>query len=177
MIVRFWLFAGICVALGLGLFYADFILNNTIKTGWARLPLNIIAEYEDNLDAKDHPLDSAGNVITSLGSQAHAYLADISLGQTKNKNDIQFGYAWLRQEQDSVISSFNESDQRAPTNVLQNRIYGLWKVRSNITAAYTLWFGRTLNSNLQHAALGLGVTAGQTEPDLKRMQFDLIYSF
>ena len=157
--------------------YADFILNNTIKTGLARLPLNIIAEYEDNLDAKDHPLDAAGNVLTDLGSQAHAYLADISLGQTKNKNDIQFGYAWLRQEQDSVISSFNESDQRAPTNVIQNRIYGLWKVRSNVTAGYTFWFGRTLNSSLQHATLGPGVLAGQTEPDLKRMQFDVIYSF
>jgi len=157
--------------------YADFILNNTIKTGLPRLPLNIIAEYENNLDAKDHPLDSAGNVATNLGSQAHAYLADISLGQSKNKNDIQFGYAWLRQEQDSVISSFNESDQRAPTNVLQHRIYGLWKVRNNVTAAYTLWIGRTLNSNLQHAALGPGVLVGQTEPNLKRMQFDLIYSF
>jgi hypothetical protein len=158
-------------------FYADFILNNTIKTPWKRLPLNIIAEYEDNLDAKAHPLDSAGNVVTSLGSQAHAYLADVSLGQTKNKNDIQFGYAWVRQEQDSVISSFNESDQRAPTNILQHRIYGLWKVRSNVTAGYTLWVGRTLNSNLQHAALGPDVTAGQTEPNLKRMQFDLIYTF
>ena len=25
MIVRFWLFAGICVALAIGIFYADFI--------------------------------------------------------------------------------------------------------------------------------------------------------
>lgn len=157
--------------------YADFILNNTIKTGWARLPLNIIAEYEDNLDAKDHPLDSTGAVATNLGSQAHSYLVDASLGQTKNKNDIQFGYAWLRQEQDSVIASFNESDQRAPTNILQHRIYGLWKVRSNVTAGYTLWLGRTLNSNLQHAALASGVLPGQTEPNLKRMQFDLIYTF
>ena len=158
-------------------FYADFILNNTIKTGWARLPLNLLLEYEDNLDAKDHPLDAAGNVIPDLGSQAHAYLVDISLGQTKNRNDVQFGYAWARQEQDSVISSFNESDQRAPTNVLQNRIYGLWKVRNNITAAYTLWIGRTLNTGLQNATLGPGVVPGTTEPNLKRMQFVLISSF
>lgn len=158
-------------------FYADFILNNTIKTGMERLPLNLILEYEDNLDAKDHPLDANGNVLTDLGSQSHAYLADISLGQSKNKNDIQFGYAFLRQEQDSVIASFNESDQRAPTNVVQHRIYGLWKVRNNVTAAYTLWTGRTLNSNLQHAVLGPNVVAGQTEPHLNRMQFDLIYTF
>jgi hypothetical protein len=37
--------------------------------------------------------------------------------------------------------------------------------------------GRTLNSNLQHAILATGITPGQQEPYLKRMQFDLIYSF
>ena len=143
----------------------------------ARLPLNLLVEYENNLDAKDNPLDSSGNVLTGVGKQSKAYMGDISLGQQKNKNDIQFGYAWLRQEQDSVISSFNESDQRAPTNIVQNRFYALWKARSNVTASFTYWYGRTLNSNLQHAVLAPGTSAGQTEPHLKRMQIDLIYSF
>jgi hypothetical protein len=158
-------------------FYADFIINNQIQTGLTRLPLNLLVEYENNLNAKDHPLDSLGNVLTGVGKQSKAYMGDISLGQQKNKNDIQFGYAWLRQEQDSVISSFNESDQRAPTNIIQNRFYALWKVRSNVTAAYTLWYGRTLNSNLQHAVLAPGTVLGTAEPQLKRMQIDLIYSF
>ena len=159
--------------------YADFILNNQIKTPWDRFPVNLLLEYENNLDAKDHPLAPTGNlnVLASLGSQSHAYLADFSLGQSKNRNDIQVGYAWLRQEQDAVLASFAESDQRAPTNILQNKIYGTWKVRANTSAGYTLWIGRTLNSNLQHATLPAGVTAGQTEPYLKRMQFDLIYAF
>jgi len=43
---------------------------------------------------------------------------DFSLGQTKNKNDVQIGYAWYREEQGAAISSFVESDQRGPTNVL-----------------------------------------------------------
>jgi Putative porin len=157
--------------------YADFILNNQIKTGWDRLPINLLLEYENNLGAKDHPLDPTGGVLTSLGKQSHTYLADVSIGQTKNKNDIQVGYAWLREEQDAAIASFAESDQRAPTNILQNRWYALWKLRANTVASYTFWYGRTLNSNLQHAILATGTTAGQQEPYLKRMQFDLIYSF
>jgi hypothetical protein len=157
--------------------YADFILNNQVRTGWERLPLNLLLEYENNLDAKDHPLAPSGNVLTSLGKQSHTYLADISLGQTKNKNDIQVGYAWLREEQDAALASFAESDQRAPTNILQNRWYALWKVRANTIASYTFWYGRSLNSALQHAVLATGTTAGQQEPYLKRMQFDLIYSF
>ena len=157
--------------------YADFILNSQIRTRWARLPVNLLLEYENNLEAKDHPLSPTGTVLSSLGKQSHTYLADISLGQTKNKNDIQVGYAWLREEQDAALASFAESDQRAPTNILQNRWYALWKVRANTVASYTFWYGRSLNSNLQHAILAAGTTAGQQEPYLKRLQFDLIYSF
>jgi hypothetical protein len=157
--------------------YADFIINNQIKTPWSRLPVNLIGEFLRNLKAADHPLDSTGAVATNLGSQADEYGFDLSLGQTKNKNDVQFGYAWLRQEQDSVLSSFAESDQRAPTNVLQHRIYGMWKVRANTVASVTYWRGRTLNSYLQNSRRGAGVAVGQVEPFYNRFQFDLVYSF
>ena len=160
-----------------GFLYADFILNNQIKTGWSRFPISLMLEYENNLNAADHPLDSQGSVLTDLGKQSHAYQVDFSLGQLKNRNDIQIGYAWYRQEQDSAISSFLESEGRAPSNLLQNRISAQWKVRSNTVASYNLWIGRTLNSNLQHAILAPGVAPGEQEPYLKRMQFDLIYSF
>lgn len=156
--------------------YADFILNNQVKTGIDRLPLNVLLEYENNLNAADHPLDAKGN-LTNLGKQSHGYLADISLGQVKNRNDVQFGYSFEREEQDAIISSFSDSEQRAPTNILQHRVYGLWKVRPNTTAAFTMWIGRTLNSNLEHAIVAPGTTVGTIEPWLKRLQFDLIYTF
>ena len=159
-----------------GFLYADFILNNQIKTGASRLPLNLLLEYENNLNAADHPVDAKGNP-TTLGKQSHAYLADISLGQTKNRNDVQFGYAFERQEQDSILSSFAESDQRAPTNILQHRIYAQWRLRQNVLASYSYWIGRTLNSVLENAVLAKGTAVGTEEPYLKRMQFDLIYSF
>jgi hypothetical protein len=159
-----------------GFLYADLILNNQIKTGLSRLPLNVLLEYENNLDAAAHPLDAKGNP-TTLGSQAHAYLFDLSLGQSKAKNDVIFGYAFERQEQDSILSSFSESDQRAPTNILQHRIYAQWRLRQNVSANYSYWIGRTLNSNLEHSVLATGTVPGTKEPYLRRMQFDLIYSF
>ncbi|MGA9040751.1 MAG: putative porin [Terriglobales bacterium] len=161
-----------------GFDYADFIWNNQVKTGVSRLPFNLLAEYEHNLKAADHPLGTTGAVLTNLGSQANEYGADFSFGQTKNKNDVQFGYAWLRQEQDSVLSAFAESDQRAPTNILQNRIYALWKLRTNTVASFTWWHGRTLNTYLENAKRASSAVApGDIEPYLNRFQFDLIYSF
>ena len=71
-------------------------------------------------------------------------MVDVSIGQQKNRTT--FRWATLnRIEQDAVLAAFVESDQRTQTNVIQNRLYGLWRVRSNVTAAYTYWFGRTLN--------------------------------
>ena len=163
-----------------GFDYADIILNNQIKTGLERLPLNLLLEFEENLDAKAHPLDSKGKVISSIGSQNKEYGADFSLGQTRNKNDVQFGYAWLRQEQDADIASFGESDQRTPTNLIQHRVYALWKLRSNTLASVTWWRGKVLNTNLENNAALVQKTIskpGLGEPYLNRFQFDLIYTF
>ena len=170
--------------------YSDLVLNNTFKTGVARMPLNLMAEYEQNLNAAANPFDAFGNV-TARKKQNKSYGLDFSVGrnilggQSKDKNDVQVGYSWWRIEQDAIIASFAESDQRAPTNVLQNRFYAAWKIQKNVTAQYTMWFGRTLDSNLENnAALTNNVvkctaaTAPCTqEPTLKRQQIDLIYSF
>ena len=174
----------------------DFIVNNQIQTGASEFPINLILEYEQNLDASTHPLSAAKGdpVLANLGSQNKAYTADFSVGRAVRRNDLLFGYAWLRQEQDSVLATIAESDQRAPTNILQNRVYANWKVHSNTLASFTWWYGRTLDTNLENnAALynnwggfvsNAAVTGkstisapGQQEPWLNRFQFDLIYTY
>lgn len=168
-----------------GFNYIDFILNNQIQDGIRRLPINLLLEFLDNPDAEPHPLDTKGDVLKNLGSQNKEYGFDLSLGQTKNKNDVQVGYNWYREEQDAAIASFVESDQRAPTNILQNRFYALWKVRANTLASFTWWHGRALNTDLENnVALFNNYNstpsiskAGEQEPYLNRLQFDLIYTF
>ncbi len=159
--------------------YSDVILNNQFKTGIPRLPVNLLLEFEENLSAAAHPLDTKGKA-TGFGKQNKGYGLDFSLGQTQKKNDVQFGYSWWRIEQDAIIASFGESDQRAPTNILQNRVYALWKMQRNVLAQYTMWFGRTLNTDLENNAATAAKTistAGAKEPTLKRQQIDLIYTF
>ena len=168
-----------------GFNYADFIINNQFQDGLPRLPVNLLAEFLDNLDAENHPLDTKGNVLYNLGSQNKEYGFDISMGQARNRNDVQFGYSWWREEQDAAIASFVESDQRAPTNILQNRFYGIWKVRANTLVGVTWWRGRTLNTYLQnnaalfnnYSSIATISKAGQQEPYLNRLQIDLIYTY
>jgi hypothetical protein len=169
-----------------GFNYVDFILNNQIQDGLARFPINVILEFLDNPDAIAHPLDTKGKELANLGSQNKEYGFDVSVGQTKNKNDFQVGYSWYREEQDAAIASFVESDQRAPTNILQNKIYAQWKLRANTIAGFSWWRGRALNTNLENnvalfnnynGSVPTISKAGEQEPYLNRLQFDLIYSF
>lgn len=149
--------------------YADFIDNITVKTPWEKLPLVLLLEYEQNLDA-------ATSAVTH-SKQDKSYGFDISMGRTRVKNDLQFGYAFWRQEADAVIASFNESDQRAPTNVVQHKIYFNWKVKNNVTFGVTDWIGRTLNTSLPNAVRKSGIPVGGKDPYLNRAQFDIIYTF
>jgi hypothetical protein len=163
-----------------GFFYSDFIWNNTFKTWSDRFPLYIIPEYEQNLNAA--PSQLAGTVGPCHGNlcfspQDKAYAVEIGMGRQQDQGDWQFGYEWRRQEADSVISSFNESDQRAPTNTLQNRFYVNYKFRKNTQFMFTDWIGRTLNTGLVGAAKASGVVAGTQEPYLNRVQVDVVYTF
>jgi hypothetical protein len=155
---------------------SDFILNNQVKTAWAKLPFNLIGEYEQNLNANPNPVD--GRVHDKM------YFVEASLGQSKVKGDYQFGYSFGRTDQDAVLAAFAESDQRWPTNMLQHRFFGNIRLRNNVTFGYTQWVGRTLNTRLPIAANGGGVAlppgfagTGLTEPFLKRGQLDLVFTF
>ena len=155
--------------------YSDLIIDTNIRTPWARWPIRLLGEYEKNLNAVNES-------PTASGKQDTAYWGEVSVGQTRNKNDVQIGYSFGHVEQDALISQFSESDMRAPTNVIQHRLYANWKVRNNVIASYTLWIGRTLDCRLQNAVKATGfvcnmVAPFNTEPMLKRMQFDLVYSF
>jgi hypothetical protein len=143
--------------------YSDLVANVAVKTPWSRFPVTVVGEYLDNLRVRNN--------------QGTLYFGEFSIGQTRNKNDVQLGYSFAHIEQDAVISQFNESDYRAPTNLVQHRTFFNWAVTPAVTASYTLFIGRTLNTALQNAARAPGIPVGAEEPWLKRMQMDLVYRF
>jgi hypothetical protein len=143
--------------------YADAILDATIRTPFPRFPARLVLDYVNNLNA--------------VGNRRHGYWVETSFGRTKERGDFQVGYTFTRVEQDAVLAAFNESDLRAPTNVAQNRVQFQYQVMRNATLGYTAWLGRTLDRNLQNAAVPTGLGSSLTDPLLTRMQVDLIYKF
>src|SRR4051812_10013947 len=156
---------------------ADLILDNTITTPFKRFPIHILGEYEKNLRA------------ATARDTMFVGLAEV--GQAKEKHDFIFGYTFNNTNQDAVISSFAESDQRSPTNVIQHKFYAGWMVAKNTQALFTWWHGRVQDMTLPNTALlqnnvlnpfpttGIGAfnPATMKDPWLNRLQLDLIYKF
>lgn len=143
--------------------YVDAIADNTIKTGSDRWPVRFLFEYLNNPRART--------------DENQAIFLETLLGRLQKHKDYQFGYSFARVEQDAVLAAFNESEFRAPTNVLQHRAFFQWMVQKNTTAIFTGWFGHTLDRNLQNAAVPPTLPAQSQDPYVKKLQMDVIYKF
>jgi hypothetical protein len=155
--------AGATIAYASKFLYIDFLADTVVQTWSERFPFRVLLDFVDNPRA--------------ASNQRHGFWGEVSLGRQRDVSDVQFGYSFGRIEQDAVISAFNESELRAPTNIIQHRLFFEWLAMKNTTALFTGWFGRTLNRDLQNAAIPPGLLAGEKDPLVKRLQFDLIYKF
>ncbi len=160
---------------------ADLIVDSVFTTPWwnKRLPIHVVGEYEKNLRA-----------ATNRNAM---YVGMAEIGRATEMHDWILGYSFNRTDQDAIISSFAESDERAPTNVIQHRLYGGWMVAKNTQAMFTWWLGRAqdltlpntallqnnvpINSNFPTKGLGAFDPLTMKDPYLNRLQLDLIYKF
>jgi hypothetical protein len=147
----------------------DSILQLDFDTGLKRFPLTTLFNFSDNTRACENvkAFVAAGVAISCNPRDRQGYWAEAQFGQTKNKGDLRFGYTFIRIEREAVVSAFNASDIRLPTNVAQHRIEAAYQAYPNITLNFTSFVGRQL------------ITAQTLTPErwLKRLQFDVNYKF
>ena len=132
--------------------YSDIVLNNQIKTGFARLPFNLMAEFEQNLNAAASPFDTEGN-RTSLGRQDKAYGSDFSVGQAitgQIRNDVQVRLLLVAHRAGCCLAPGLKATSAPPRNILQNRIYGGWRELKNVLDNTQCGLDGTLNSGLEN---------------------------
>ncbi|MGH9777125.1 MAG: putative porin [Candidatus Acidiferrales bacterium] len=133
-----------------------------VDTGFARWPLMLQLDFTNNTRpctnffvATCNPRDRSG------------WWAEAQVGKTVEKNDINFGYTFIRIEREAVLAAFNFSDLVSPTNAVTHRFNFGYQAFKNITLNYTLLVGRQLRT----------ATSPNEDPWLKRMQFDVVYKF
>ena len=148
----------------------DALARLDFDTGLKRWPIYALFDYVQNTKACGNlsAFATAGVALPTCDSrQRHGYWSEFKVGQTKNKGDLMLGYTFARVERDAVLSAFNFSDLRQPTNVIEHRVEGLYQAYPHVQLGVTGLFGRQI------------VTAQSPtlERWLKRWQFDTIFSF
>ena len=170
--------------------YLNSILTLGVNTGRPRWPVNFTFDFNNNTRAQRIiQSNTASPTGRAANPERSAYWAEVQFGRLSEAKDIQFGYTFVRIERDALIGAFNESDLRAGTNLVQQRLNFSYQWFNNVSLNYALWMGRLANAQ-DHIGLVPGGKRAQAggpcnaapfsgceDNILKRMQFDFIYRF
>jgi hypothetical protein len=145
----------------------DLITRMEIDTGAERWPLVLQFDYVNNTRACTNLVNIAPPRPTCNPRDRDGFWAELLLGRTRQRHDVELGYTFLRIEQEAVLGAFNFSDLRASTGVFTHRLSFGYQFADRATLAWTGLFGRRL----------VTAQAPVREPLLRWMQFDVIYRF
>jgi Putative porin len=161
-----------------GLF--DSLARFDITTPSDKWPVAIIGDYVQNTEAcanVNNILPAPANTPSLHYSQStnfpcdpkqrRGYWGEVQVGRGEKRGDWQFDYTHMFIEREAVLSNFDYSDIRQGSNVTEHRAMIIYQVHRNVQTSFTALIGRPLNF-------------GSTTPAqdwLKRLQFDVIYTF
>ncbi|MCL6480982.1 MAG: putative porin [Firmicutes bacterium] len=145
----------------------DLITRMEIDTGTERWPLVLQFDYVNNTRACTNLVNIAPPRPTCNPRDRDGFWVELLLGRTRQRHDVEFGYTFLRIEQEAVLGAFNFSDLRVSTGVFTHRLSFGYQFADRATLAWTGLFGRRL----------VTAQAPVREPLLRRMQFDVIYRY
>ena len=161
-----------------GLF--DSLATFDVATPWQRWPIRFIGDYVQNTEACGNIrnlLPAPPNTSTVQHSQStnypcnsnqrRAYWGEVQVGRAQKRGDWQFDYTRMFIEREAVLSNFNYSEILQGSNVSEHRAVVIYQVHRNVQASFTALIGRPLNFS----------STAPAQDWLKRLQFDVIYSF
>lgn len=148
----------------------DALARVDIDTGFKRWPVYALINFAQNTKACENIALFVAAAVTAPACdprQRHAYWGEFKVGQTKNPGDVLLGYTFARIERDAVLSAFDFSDLKQPTNVIEHRVEAYYQAYPHVQIGVTGLIGRQI-VNGQSPTL---------ESWLKRWQFDTIFTF
>jgi hypothetical protein len=158
----------------------DSLARFDVKTASDKWPIAIIGDYVQNMGACSNlpnieapPANTASiqyKQTSNFACDAHqrrGYWGEAQVGRAQKRGDWQFDYTRIFIEREAVLSNFDYSDIRQGSNVTEHRAMALYQAYPNVQLSFTALIGRPLNFN----------STAPPEDWLKRLQFDVIYTF
>src|SRR6476661_8804855 len=87
-----------------------------------RFPVNVIANFVTNTQTHDVVAALGSTEIILPNHEKNGIWAEVQVGQTRAKGDMQFGYTFMRIEKDAVLTPFNFSDITQQSDMRGHRL-------------------------------------------------------
>lgn len=185
----------IATAVAAGTFKPSWPTSNTVRTDSTGKVLGFAQGFRlmDFIVSAERAFSRAWPVAVSVNAVKNAqaepgnsmgYFGELKVGSTSS-GKAQFALTHYRIERDAVLSAFNITDIRLGSNSVGYIAAASFKLRSDLSAGFTGYFGRVLDptktpnfvaSDFKTACKTAPFT-GCRDPLWSRLQFDLIYTF
>jgi len=144
-------------------------------TGSRRFPVTLLFNFVTNTQTRD--VITAGPGSTNLivnNDENNGYWAEIQVGKTQEKNDVQFGYTFMRIEKDAVLTPFNFSDIPQQSDVRAHRFNFSYNAAPRVILSLT-----GLVTARPHGLLGVfgNTPTGSLNRATTKLQLDTVFRF
>lgn len=144
-------------------------------TGSRRFPVTLLFNFVTNTQTRDVVTAGTGGVNLIVNNdENNGYWAEIQVGKTWEKNDVQFGYTFMRIEKDAVLTPFNFSDIAQQSDVRAHRFNFSYAAAPRVILSLT-----GLVIERPHGLLGVfgNTPPGSLNRATRRLQLDTVFRF
>ncbi|MDT5124025.1 MAG: hypothetical protein QOC96_3507 [Acidobacteriota bacterium] len=141
----------------------------------ARFPVGLLFDFVVNTQTHDVSVAGPGGATIFLPNHENkGYWAELQVGRTKERGDLQFGYTFVRIEKDAVLTPFNFSDLTQQSDTRVHRLIFNYTVDPRVVLSMIGFINQRPN--------GLLGVFGNTPPGslnrpTTRLQFDTTFRF
>jgi hypothetical protein len=140
-----------------------------------RFPVTLLFDFVTNTQTHDVVTAGPGGADLILRNhENNGYWAEVQVGSTKARGDMQFGYTFLRVEKDAVLTPFNFSDVTQQSDMRGHRLQFSYAADPRVTFTIT-----GIHTERPHGLLGPFSTTppGSLNRSTTRVQFDTVIKF
>jgi len=141
----------------------------------ARFPLMLLFNFVTNTQTHDVSVAGPGGSTVFLpNNENNGFWAEVQIGRSKERGDVQFGYTFANIEKDAVLTPFNMSDMLQPSDTYLHRLIFNYTADPHVVLSFTGIVNQRPN--------GLLGVFGNTPPGsfnrpTTRLQFDTTFRF
>lgn len=140
-----------------------------------RFPVTLLFNFVTNTQVHDVVLAGPGGAdLIVPNNENNGVWAEVQVGKTRERGDLQFGYTFMRIEKDAVLTPFNFSDITQQSDMRGHRLNFAYAIDPRVTFSLTGIITQRPSGLLGPFAV---TPLGSLNRPTTRLQFDTLFRF